>query len=209
MDSPITITITITISVLIPYILPPSPFAIPAYPRYSCVQYAVDFVKSCGDNVAATITPHHLLCNRNALFAGGLRPHYYCLPVLKTEIDRLALLEAASSGNFFMGLPTAIPISISSSTPSPSPSPSPSPMLSHPSWMNYQGAASSSQAPIVHPICVPRRKVAVVPLVVSLDLHLWSFMPKHLTALAVWICSRLSQVCQAPPFMVSNETQSV
>jgi dihydroorotase len=70
---------------------------------------AVEFVKSAREGVAATITPQHLLHNRNALFEGGIRPHYYCLPILKTEPDRTALLEAATSGNprFFLGTDSA------------------------------------------------------------------------------------------------------
>ncbi len=56
------------------------------------------FVSSAPENIAATITAHHLLMNRNALFAGGLRPHHYCLPVLKREPHRLALVKAAVSG---------------------------------------------------------------------------------------------------------------
>ncbi|HVC38176.1 MAG TPA: dihydroorotase [Gammaproteobacteria bacterium] len=70
---------------------------------------AVDFVLAAGMNLAATITPHHLLYNRNALFHGGLRPHYYCLPVLKQELDREALVKAAVSGNpkFFLGTDSA------------------------------------------------------------------------------------------------------
>lgn len=70
---------------------------------------AVDFVESAGDTLAATITPHHLLINRNALFSGGLRPHMYCLPVAKRETHRLALRRAATSGNakFFLGTDTA------------------------------------------------------------------------------------------------------
>ena len=60
---------------------------------------AVEFVRAARAGVAATITPQHLLLNRNALFAGGFRPHYYCLPVLKTEPDRRALLEAIASGD--------------------------------------------------------------------------------------------------------------
>jgi dihydroorotase len=70
---------------------------------------AAEFVKSARDGVAATITPQHLLHNRNALFEGGIRPHYYCLPILKTEPDRAALLEAATSGNprFFLGTDSA------------------------------------------------------------------------------------------------------
>jgi dihydroorotase len=70
---------------------------------------AVDFVLESGVEVGATITPQHLLCNRNAIFKGGLRPHYYCLPVLKRETDRVALLTAATSGNpkFFLGTDSA------------------------------------------------------------------------------------------------------
>ena len=62
-----------------------------------------------GPNVAATITAHHLLMNRNALFMGGIRPHHYCLPVLKREEHREALVEAATSGNpkFFLGTDSA------------------------------------------------------------------------------------------------------
>ncbi len=71
--------------------------------------HAVEFVLAAPDNVAATITAHHLLLNRNALFQGGIRPHHYCLPVLKREEHRLALLEAAISGNpkFFLGTDSA------------------------------------------------------------------------------------------------------
>ena len=70
---------------------------------------AVDFVRTAPSNVAATITAHHLLDNRNAIFKGGIRPHYYCLPILKTERDRLSLIEAATSGNpkFFLGTDSA------------------------------------------------------------------------------------------------------
>lgn len=70
---------------------------------------AVQFVESSSANVAATITPHHLLYNRNAMFRGGIRPHYYCLPVLKREHHRQALLRAATSGNpkFFLGTDSA------------------------------------------------------------------------------------------------------
>ena len=62
-----------------------------------------------GAHTAATITAHHLLYNRNALFMGGLRPHYYCLPVLKREAHRLALVQAATSGSdkFFLGTDSA------------------------------------------------------------------------------------------------------
>ncbi len=70
---------------------------------------AVQFVESAGDNVAATITPQHLHINRNAMFAGGIRPHAYCLPVAKREKHRLALRKAATSGNpkFFLGTDSA------------------------------------------------------------------------------------------------------
>jgi len=69
----------------------------------------IDFVRSQGPHVAATLTAHHLLYNRNALFQGGLRPHFYCLPVLKRESHREALVEAAISGNpkFFLGTDSA------------------------------------------------------------------------------------------------------
>jgi dihydroorotase len=70
---------------------------------------AVQYVEVTGPNVAATITAHHLLLNRNALFLGGIRPHHYCLPVLKRESHREALVEAATSGNpkFFLGTDSA------------------------------------------------------------------------------------------------------
>ena len=70
---------------------------------------AAQFVEVTGPNVAATITAHHLLMNRNALFMGGMRPHHYCLPVLKRESHREALVEAATSGNpkFFLGTDSA------------------------------------------------------------------------------------------------------
>lgn len=70
---------------------------------------AVEFVTASGANIAATITPHHLHINRNAIFAGGIRPHYYCLPVAKREQHRLALRRAATSGSpkFFLGTDTA------------------------------------------------------------------------------------------------------
>lgn len=70
---------------------------------------AVQFVYASGNNIAATITPQHLLYNRNALFAGGIRPHYYCLPIIKREHHRLALVKAATSGNpkFFLGTDSA------------------------------------------------------------------------------------------------------
>jgi len=70
---------------------------------------AAEFVASSGANVAATITAHHLLYNRNAIFQGGVRPHWYCLPVLKRETHREALVAAAVSGNpkFFLGTDSA------------------------------------------------------------------------------------------------------
>jgi dihydroorotase len=70
---------------------------------------AAAFVTSAGDTVGATITPHHLRINRNAMFAGGLRPHFYCLPVAKREKHRLALRKAAVSGSpkFFLGTDSA------------------------------------------------------------------------------------------------------
>lgn len=70
---------------------------------------AVDFVLAQGPNVAATITPHHLEINRNAMFDGGLRPHMYCLPTAKRELHRKALRVAATSGNpkFFLGTDSA------------------------------------------------------------------------------------------------------
>ncbi len=70
---------------------------------------AADFVLASGPNIAATITAHHLLYNRNAIFTGGIRPHYYCLPVLKRETHRKALVAAATSGSgkFFLGTDSA------------------------------------------------------------------------------------------------------
>ncbi len=70
---------------------------------------AVDFVKNAPQTIAATITPHHLLYNRNDLLAGGIKPHYYCLPILKHEEDQRALQQAVASGNlkFFAGTDSA------------------------------------------------------------------------------------------------------
>ena len=70
---------------------------------------AVQFVTAASQRIAATITAHHLLLNRNALFQGGIRPHHYCLPLLKREIHRQALLDAATGGNpkFFLGTDSA------------------------------------------------------------------------------------------------------
>jgi dihydroorotase len=70
---------------------------------------AVAFVREAGNNVAATITAHHLLFNRNDMLVGGIRPHYFCLPVLKRNIHQVELMEAATSGNpkFFLGTDSA------------------------------------------------------------------------------------------------------
>ena len=70
---------------------------------------AADYVMGADHFVGATLTAHHLLYNRNAIFTGGIRPHYYCLPVLKRETHRVALLSAATSGNtrFFLGTDSA------------------------------------------------------------------------------------------------------
>ena len=85
------------------------------YPRLKIVfehittKDAADFVTSAPNNVAATITAHHLLMNRNDMFKGGIQPHHYCLPILKRESHRLALVKAATSGNkkFFLGTDSA------------------------------------------------------------------------------------------------------
>jgi dihydroorotase len=70
---------------------------------------AAQFVMSAPDTIAATLTPQHLLYNRNAMLVGGIRPHYYCLPILKREIHRATLVKAATSGNkkFFLGTDSA------------------------------------------------------------------------------------------------------
>ena len=70
---------------------------------------AAHYVRDAEGSIAATITAHHLLYNRNAIFKGGIRPHYYCLPILKRETHRLSLIEAATSGNprFFLGTDSA------------------------------------------------------------------------------------------------------
>ena len=72
-------------------------------------QDAAEFVTSAPDTIAATLTPQHLLYNRNAMLVGGIRPHLYCLPVLKREMHREALIKAATSGNkkFFLGTDSA------------------------------------------------------------------------------------------------------
>jgi dihydroorotase len=69
----------------------------------------VQFVREAGNNVAATITAHHLMFNRNDMLVGGIRPHYYCLPILKRNVHQNELMEAASSGNpkFFLGTDSA------------------------------------------------------------------------------------------------------
>jgi dihydroorotase len=77
--------------------------------EHATTERAVQFVKQAGPQIGATITPHHLLLNRNAMFQGGIRPHHYCLPVVKREKHRLALVEAATSGDphFFLGTDSA------------------------------------------------------------------------------------------------------
>ncbi|HUL97416.1 MAG TPA: dihydroorotase [Usitatibacter sp.] len=77
--------------------------------EHATTHEAVAFVERAGPHVAATLTPQHLLLNRNALFAGGLNPHYYCLPVIKRETHRRALVKAAISGSpkFFLGTDSA------------------------------------------------------------------------------------------------------
>ena len=72
-------------------------------------QAAADFVAQAPDNIGATITAHHLICNRNDMLSGGIRPHLYCLPILKRERDRQALVKAATSGDssFFLGTDSA------------------------------------------------------------------------------------------------------
>ena len=71
--------------------------------------HAVEYIKSSSINLAASITPHHLLLNRNSLFKGGIRPHYYCLPILKREKHRQALLDVVTNGHkkFFLGTDSA------------------------------------------------------------------------------------------------------
>ncbi|MCW9030686.1 MAG: dihydroorotase [Gammaproteobacteria bacterium] len=72
-------------------------------------KHAVEFISQANDNIAATITAHHLLYNRNIMFKGGINPHYYCLPILKRETHHQALVAAATSGNkkFFLGTDSA------------------------------------------------------------------------------------------------------
>ena len=88
---------------------------VPRFPELKIVlehittREAAEFVHHASANVAATITPQHLLYNRNAIFQGGIRPHYYCLPILKRELHRQALVTVATSGNpkFFLGTDSA------------------------------------------------------------------------------------------------------
>ena len=77
--------------------------------EHTTTREAVQYLQSCNRFTAATITAHHLLYNRNAMFLGGVRPHHYCLPVLKRETHRLALVAAATSGSprFFLGTDSA------------------------------------------------------------------------------------------------------
>lgn len=85
------------------------------YPRLKIVlehittKEAVQFIENTPDHIGATITPHHLLYNRNIMFKGGIRPHYYCLPIIKRKEHQTALIEAATSGNpkFFIGTDSA------------------------------------------------------------------------------------------------------
>jgi dihydroorotase len=83
--------------------------ALPVVLEHVTTRQGVEFVAAANARVAATLTPHHLLINRNAMFVGGIRPHYYCLPVAKREEHRRALCEAATSGNpkFFLGTDSA------------------------------------------------------------------------------------------------------
>jgi len=77
--------------------------------EHATTDHAVAFVSQCRANVAATITPHHMLLNRNAMFEGGMNPHHYCLPIVKRERHRVALVDAATSGDphFFLGTDSA------------------------------------------------------------------------------------------------------
>lgn len=77
--------------------------------EHATTRASVEFVREAHARVGCTITPQHLLHNRNAIFKGGIRPHYYCLPILKREEDRKALLDAATSGShkFFLGTDSA------------------------------------------------------------------------------------------------------
>jgi dihydroorotase len=83
--------------------------ALPVVLEHITTARAAEFVREARSGVAATITPQHLLHNRNAIFSGGIKPHYFCLPILKRERDRQALLHAATSGDprFFLGTDSA------------------------------------------------------------------------------------------------------
>jgi dihydroorotase len=99
-------------AVFIERVLQPLRHALPALKivfEHITTKDAAQYVSAADATVAATITAHHLLYNRNDIFKGGIRPHYYCLPILKREQHRLALLEAATSGNpkFFLGTDSA------------------------------------------------------------------------------------------------------
>jgi len=99
-------------AVFIDSILEPLTFRFPTLRivfEHATTERAIEFVRESGANIGATITPHHLLLNRNAMFQGGIRPHHYCLPVIKREHHRLALVEAATSGDphFFLGTDSA------------------------------------------------------------------------------------------------------
>jgi len=82
---------------------------LPVVFEHITTEQAAHYVRDASGPIAATITPQHLLYNRNAIFSGGLRPHWYCLPVLKREHHRMALVDAATSGSerFFLGTDSA------------------------------------------------------------------------------------------------------
>jgi dihydroorotase len=99
-------------AVFIDRVLKPMLDAIPGLKlvmEHITTKQAAEFVAQAGNNVAATITPQHLLYNRNAIFQGGIRPHYFCLPILKREQHREALVTAATSGShkYFLGTDSA------------------------------------------------------------------------------------------------------
>jgi dihydroorotase len=99
-------------AVYIDQVLRPIVFELPELKivlEHITTQQGIEFVTSASDNIAGTLTPQHLLFNRNELFRGGIRPHHYCLPVLKRETHRAALAKAATSGShkFFLGTDSA------------------------------------------------------------------------------------------------------
>jgi len=99
-------------AVFIDQVLDPLRQAIPnlkVVMEHITTETAVSYVRAAGPDLAATITVHHLVINRNHILAGGIRPHYYCLPVAKRETHRLALVRAATSGDprFFLGTDSA------------------------------------------------------------------------------------------------------